>query len=85
MSMSLLTSEIKNGHPAIVEISFIVSGTAHRMGQLGPDFRILETPFTHAPRKAENLIDLDVTQDRWTVFLPHGVSQTKRRIPTAAI
>jgi len=77
---SILTSKVKGGHSAIVEMALIIDGATHRIGQLGPDFLILETPFSHPPSSAEILTDVDGNQDRWTVYLPKGVSKTERRV-----
>ena len=80
MMTSIVTSKAKGGYSAIVEMALIIDGASHRIGQLGPDFLILETPFIHAPTSAEILTEIDGNQDRWTVYLPKGVSKTERRV-----
>lgn len=78
---TILTSKVTSGHSAIVEMTLIIGGVLHRIGQLGPDFLILENPFTAPPSKAEIVMDVDGHVDRWEVFLAKGVSPSLRRVP----
>jgi hypothetical protein len=76
----MVTSKIQRGHSSIVEMALVVDGTPHRIGQLGPNFLILETAFVHAPTEAEIVTNIDGREDRWSVYLPAGISTSERRV-----
>jgi hypothetical protein len=78
---TILTSKVTSGHSAKVQMTLIIGGISHQIGQLGPDFIILANPFTAPPSKAEIVMDVDGHVDRWEVFLSKGVSPNLRRVP----
>lgn len=54
-----------------------VNGHIFRIGQLGPDFLILDDPIDHPPADAEVTMSIDGDVSRWSVRLPDGVSATR--------
>ena len=59
-----------------------VNGHILLIGQLGPDFIILDNPIDHPPADAEIAMSIDGRQRRWPVRLPDGVAvgQLKTKI-----
>ena len=59
-----------------------VNGHVLSIGQLGPDFVMLDNPTDHAPGAAEIAMWVDGHASRWPVQLPEGVvvGQDKTRI-----
>jgi hypothetical protein len=51
-----------------------VNGQVFSVGQLGPDFLILDDPADHPPAEAEITLSVDGRQRRWTVRLPDGIA-----------
>ena len=66
-------------------MTLILDGVSHSIGQLGPDFLILENPFNAPPSRAEIVMEIDGHVDRWEVFLSKGVSPSLRRIPIDSV
>jgi hypothetical protein len=62
----------------------LVNGTSLPVGQLGPDFLLLKTPFDHPPADATILLCVDGNERRWNVHLPEGISVGSRRVVIAA-
>ena len=50
-----------------------VNGRTFSIGQLGPDFLILDDPSDHPPAEGEVMVSIDGRERRWTVWLPEGV------------
>jgi hypothetical protein len=50
-----------------------VNGHVFSIGQLGPDFLILDDPADHPPSAAEIAFSIDGRERRWTVHLPDGI------------
>lgn len=80
MMPSMISNPVRSGHSAQVEISLIVNGSSHRVGQLGPDFLILDEAAEHPPTSADILMDIDGKKKQWTVFLPTGLKAGERRV-----
>jgi hypothetical protein len=59
-----------------------VNGHIMSIGQLGPDFIMLEDPTDHAPGAAEIAMSVDGQISRWSVYLVDGIAsgQDKTRI-----
>jgi hypothetical protein len=56
-----------------------VGGHVLRVAQLGPDFLVLNTAFTHAPADAEIAMSIDGHQSRWPVRLLDGIHPGQRK------
>lgn len=54
-----------------------VNGHVLSIGQLGPDFIILDNPADHLPSTAEIVLSIDGRERRWTIALPDGVAADK--------
>src|ERR1700733_4781656 len=64
-------------YSADVRMELRVNGHVFSIGQLGPDFLILDDPIDHPPAVAEVAMSIDGRERRWTVQLPDGVSVGK--------
>ena len=51
-----------------------VNGQIFSIGQLGPDFLILDDPADHPPAEGEITLSVDGRERRWTVRLPDGIA-----------
>ena len=54
-----------------------VNGHVFSIGQLGPDFLILDNPADQPPGDGEIAVSIDGRQRRWGVRLPDGVRAGK--------
>jgi hypothetical protein len=82
MSAHLLTTQ--GGHSARVKMQLLINGGARRVVQMGPDFLLLEEAFDHPPVDASVILQVDDSERRWDVRLPHGISAGSRRVAMAA-
>jgi len=78
--MAVVSNPVRSGHSAQVEITLLVNGVGHRVGQLGPDFLILEKSCICQPTSAEIVMNIDGKERRWAIFLPNGVRSGERRV-----
>ncbi len=63
-----------------------VNGHRYRVGQLGPDFIILnEEPLPCGPGIAEMFLSIDGQEETWAVYLPGGLSAAWKETPISAI
>ncbi len=62
----------------------LVGGGCLPVVQLGPDFLLLDQPFDHPPADASVVLQVDQTERRWNVRLPHGISAGSKRVAIAA-
>jgi hypothetical protein len=67
------------GRSAEVQMELSVNGHVLSIGQLGPDFIILDDPCEHPPDNAEIMVSIDGHERRWRVHLPNGISCTVSR------
>jgi hypothetical protein len=68
-------SPIRNGsYSADVQMELTVKGRIFSIGQLGPDFLILDDPADHPPSVAEVMVSIDGRERRWPVSLPDGIA-----------
>ena len=51
---------------------------------MGPDFLLLDKPFDHPPVDASIVMQVDESESRWNVRLPHGISAGSKRVAIAA-
>ncbi|MDQ3623244.1 MAG: hypothetical protein M3463_12245 [Verrucomicrobiota bacterium] len=78
MSSSILISSGHPGHSADVRIRLLINGTSFPVGQLGPDFLLLKTPFDHPRTDATIVLCVDGNERQWKVHLPDGISAGSR-------
>jgi len=83
MSSSILTSLGQVGRSADVIMHLIVEGNTLSVGQLGPDFLILDTAIDHPPTTARLFFAVDGNVREREVFLPEGMSVNSRRVVIA--
>lgn len=69
-------------HSAVVRMELHVNGHVLSIGQLGPDFVILDDPTDHPAGQAEVTMSVDGHASRWPVYLVDGIAigQDKTRI-----
>jgi hypothetical protein len=72
------------GHSAQVNMQLLVNGGAIRVVQMGRDFLLVEEPFDHPPAGASVVLQVDGSERRWNVQLPHGISAGSKRVAIAA-
>jgi hypothetical protein len=70
-----------HGYSADIRMHLSVNGQSFRIGQLGPDFLILDEQLEIPPTQGEITISIDGQIRRWQVQLPEGVSKAKPRCP----
>jgi hypothetical protein len=73
-----------HGYSADVRMQLLVNGRSLRIGQLGPDFLILDDLADHPPGRAEIMMSVDGRVRRWPVQLPDGVSAEQPRTRIAS-
>ena len=61
-------------YSADVRMQLNVNGSRLRIGQMGPDFLILDDTAAYPPGGAEIVMSIDGRERRWTVRLPDGIS-----------
>jgi hypothetical protein len=79
--MNLETSH--GGHSADVRMRLLVNSLSLRVGELGSDFLVLDSPMDHAPTVASIILQIDDSEQRWNVFLPNGISTASKRVALA--
>jgi hypothetical protein len=65
------------GHSAEVHIHLYLNGRVLAIGQLGPNFLMLDNPIDHPPADAEIFLSIDGHEKRWRIRLIDGISSTK--------
>lgn len=66
-------------HSAEVRMQLLMNDRALRIGQLGPNFIILDDPTGLPPGEAEIWISVDGSESRWPVWLLNGISADEPR------
>jgi hypothetical protein len=61
-----------------------LNGRVFSIGQMGPDFLMLDDPADTPPAEGEITLSIDGRERRWTVRLPAGISATSRETKIAA-
>jgi hypothetical protein len=69
---------------ADVQMQLNLNGHILSIGQLGPDFIMLDDPVDHPPADAEIRIAIDGREKRWRVHLIDGIAAGTRKTRTAA-
>jgi len=62
----------------------LVNGLSLAVAQMGPDFVLVDAPVNHPPADASLVLQVDQTERRWRVNLPHGISAKARRVAIEA-
>ena len=65
------------GHSTVVRMQLCVNGHIMSIGQLGPDFLILDNPTDHPACDGEVLMSIDGRERRWQVNLPNGINSAE--------
>jgi hypothetical protein len=73
------TSLNGRGHSAVVRIELHVNGSVLSIGQLGPDFIMLDDPADHPPCDAEIAMWVDGHASRCPVRLVDGIAPGQDR------
>lgn len=72
-------------YSADVRIILHLDGRDLPIGQLGPDFIIMDDEDTHLPpTNAEISLSIDGNVERWPVYLPEGISPERPLTSTTA-
>lgn len=64
-------------YSADVQMELTVNGRIFSVGQLGPDFLVLDDPVDHPPADGEMMVSIDGRVKRGPVRLPEGVSASE--------
>jgi hypothetical protein len=77
---------MNRGYSADVRLHLTVNGHLFSIGQLGPDFLIVDDPTDHPPAEGEIALWVDGWERRWRVRLLDGIraGQGPRRIADGA-
>ena len=82
--MSAQSLSRQGGHSAKVKMLLLVGGGCIPVAQMGPDFVLLDSPIDHPPADASLVLQVDESERRWNVRLPHGISAGSKRVTIAA-
>jgi hypothetical protein len=72
-----------SSYSADIRMQLRVDDQVFSIGQLGPDFLILDDPADHPPAEGEITLSVDGRERRWTVRLPDGIAADKLETRTA--
>ena len=72
-------------HSADVRMQLSVNGQTLKIGQLGPEFIILDDPIDLPPCEAEITMSVDGRERRWAVWLVNGISTGEPRVEISAL
>ena len=62
-----------------------VDGTTLSIGQMGPDFLLLDELIDHPPCEATIMLSIDGHERRWEVRLPEGLAKGRKRVMIAEV
>lgn len=83
MSSPIQTSFGHVGHSAEVKMHLTVDGKRLSVGQMGPDFLIMDATEDYAPTIAQLYLSVDGNEREWDIHLPEGISAGSRRVVIA--
>ena len=66
-----------------MKLHLVLDGRTLSIGQLGPDFLILDAPIDHPPATAVLFFSIDGTERERQVRLPEGISAASPRVKIA--
>jgi len=58
----------------------LINGVSLSIGQMGPDFLLLDESIDHPPAEATIVFRVDANERRWRVKLPDGLSAKPERV-----
>jgi hypothetical protein len=61
-----------------------LDGQTLSVGQLGPDFLILDAAIDHPPTSGRLFLAVDGNEREWEINLPEGITAGSRRVVIAA-
>ena len=62
-----------------------IDGKRLSVGQMGPNFLIMDATEEYAPTVAQLYLSVDGNEREWPVFLPDGISAASRRVAIAKV
>lgn len=71
------------GHSANVRMSLVLNTDSIPVAQMGPDFLLVDIATDHPPGEASLVLQVDQSERRWKVSLPHGISARSERVTIA--
>ena len=71
------THSTNGAYSAEVRMHLAVNGATYKIGQLGPDFLILDDAGEQPPTQGEIHLSIDGRARSWTVNLPDGISASR--------
>jgi hypothetical protein len=78
------TNTNHRAYSADVRMQLRVNGSVFVVGQLGPDFLMLDAPSDHPPAEAEIFLSIDGHEKVWRVRLVDGIRAGERETRIAA-
>jgi hypothetical protein len=81
----MLTSFAHRGCSARVEMQLLIDGATLSIGQMGPDFLLLDKSMDHPPAEATIVFSVDGSERRWRVYLPEGLATGRERVVIAKV
>lgn len=80
----MITSLGQKGCSNRVEMQLLVNGASLPIGQMGPDFLLLEQLIDHPPVEATIVFCVEGhSERRWQVWLPEGLAIGRERVKLA--
>jgi hypothetical protein len=79
----MITLDSHCAHSADVTIGLLIDGDWLPVGQLGPDFLLLDVVADHPPCDAVVKLRVDNVERQWSVRLPQGISPASDRVELA--
>jgi len=79
----MLASYAHNGCSSRVAMQLLVNSCSIPIGQMGPDFLLLDKPIDHPPCEATILFSVDDGERCWKVRLPEGLAVGRERVAIA--
>ncbi|HEV7402400.1 MAG TPA: hypothetical protein VGO11_05720 [Chthoniobacteraceae bacterium] len=80
----MIENPIQSRHSAEVKMHLRVGDLVLSIGQMGPDFLLLQKPVACPPCHARIWLSIDGREREWDVHLPNGIHEASRRVEIAA-
>jgi len=74
-----MSDSIRNNHgySANIQMHLSVNGHVFSIGQLGPNFLLLDNPIDHPAGEGVITLHIDGREKSWPVYLPDGITAGK--------
>ncbi len=82
-TFSIIASSSRGGHSAQVKMRLLVNDLSIPVTQMGADFVLVDASVNHPPAAASLVFQVDQSERRWNVLLPHGISAGTKRVAIA--